>query len=121
MFLVVYVSGWGAGEGSHVSLFLYLLQGEYDDNLLWPFQGYITLQLVNQKQDSLHKQVTISCLDYTADRVRNKPRLLKGFPKFISHDDLSNEQENTHYVKNDSLEFHVIDINCKTHVGWLYE
>ena len=30
-------SGFGAGEGTHVSVFSELLEGRYDDQIHWPF------------------------------------------------------------------------------------
>ena len=115
--LGVVVNGWGVGKGSHVSVFLFLLRGEYDNNLSWPFQADIKLQLVNQMQDSLHKEVTISTLNESdaAGRVRNKnAACLKEFPMFISHDALFDEHENIQYLKHDSLEFRVVNIELKT-------
>ena len=33
----------------YVSVFVHLMRGEHDDKLKWPFQGDITIQLLNQK------------------------------------------------------------------------
>ena len=35
------------------------MKGEFDDQLLWPFLGEITVQLVNQKQNRGHCENTI--------------------------------------------------------------
>ena len=65
MCLNVNANGWGSGEGTHVSVsvylmvFVYLMQGEYDDNLLWPFRGAITFRLVNQRADEGHVEHTV--------------------------------------------------------------
>ncbi len=40
---------------SQVSVYVYLAGGEYDDNLVWPFHGTITIELLNQLEDQNHK------------------------------------------------------------------
>ena len=37
------------GTQLYVSVFVDLMQGEFDDQLKWPFQGSITIQLLNQR------------------------------------------------------------------------
>ena len=37
---------------------MYLMRGEHDDRLMWPFHGYITVQLVNQISDQNHLMTT---------------------------------------------------------------
>ena len=41
MCLRVEANGLGDGENSHVSMYLYMMQGEYDEYLKWPLQGDI--------------------------------------------------------------------------------
>ena len=36
------------GKGKYLSLYAYLMKGEYDNNLPWPFRGTVHLQLINQ-------------------------------------------------------------------------
>ena len=48
MSLCVYPSGNGYGRGTHVSAFVFLNAGENDDNLVWPFRGEVTFELLNQ-------------------------------------------------------------------------
>ena len=47
MCLSVHPYGTGAGTGTHVSVHLNIMKGEFDDQLLWPFLREITVQLVN--------------------------------------------------------------------------
>ena len=35
-------------QGTHLSLFVHIMKGEYDDLLNWPFHGSITLTVINQ-------------------------------------------------------------------------
>ena len=52
MCLMVYVSGDGNGAGTHVSIYLFLMRGPYDDELQrldrWPLRGVFTIILLNQ-------------------------------------------------------------------------
>ena len=36
------------GKGTHLSLYAYLMKGDYDNNLPWPFRGMVYLELINQ-------------------------------------------------------------------------
>ena len=50
MCLGITANGWGDGEGTHVGVSVFMLKGEFDLHLKWPFRGEITVQLVNQKE-----------------------------------------------------------------------
>ena len=49
--LQVISSGGSYGTGTHVGVCVYLKKGEYDESLKWPFNGEITLQLLNWRED----------------------------------------------------------------------
>ena len=66
MCLRVDANGCGDGKGTHVSVYAYLIRGEYDDLLKWPFQGSIVVQLCNQLEDNYHCTDTIDFSE-TAD------------------------------------------------------
>ena len=44
---------------THVSVYVYLMKGEYDSRLVWPFRGDITIQLVNHNNDQDHHEWTV--------------------------------------------------------------
>ncbi|XP_066466982.1 TNF receptor-associated factor 1 [Tiliqua scincoides] len=48
MCLRIFLNGEGTNRGSHVSLFLVLLKGDYDALLQWPFAQKITFMLLDQ-------------------------------------------------------------------------
>ena len=55
MCLRLYLSGDGAGKGTHLSFFLTIMKGEYDALLRWPFQQMVTLMLLDQnKKNDMH-------------------------------------------------------------------
>ena len=75
MCLRVDTDGYGDGEHTHVSVFTYLMRGEFDSQLKWPFRRTVTIQLVNQLEDKEHYELsysydkdTISYTDKTPNR-----------------------------------------------------
>jgi regulator of replication initiation timing len=89
MCLCVFPNGDGPGKGTHLSLSLYLMRGEFDDQLKWPFRGNITIKLVDQEKNKDHVVETIY-FDAHASRkvceqVTNKDRssIGRGISKLI--------------------------------------
>ena len=60
--------GLGNGEGTHVSVHSYLMKGEHDDMLVWPFRGAITIQLLNQLKDECHHEQMTDFNDRTPEQ-----------------------------------------------------
>ena len=117
MCLALHPNGIGKGEGTHVSLSLLLMRGEFDDQLEWPIQssGYhlkITLQSQNKPklksqagQDPLHFatetttteiNVCSRCTPPTppiSDRLKRPPsarrRVVGNRETFIEHETLT--------------------------------
>ena len=54
-------NGDGTSKGTHVSLFLNILKGPYDDKLPWFFLGTLTIYLLNQSADDNHHRKKIVC------------------------------------------------------------
>ena len=114
MCINVIANGYGDGKGTHVSVYLYLMPGIFDDDLKWPFQGDITIELVNRlnSMSNLPKLVRFS---RTSDpkvvaRVTSRDRAAIGWGwhKFIAHSELDyNADEQTQYLKHDSLIFRI--------------
>lgn len=57
-------AGTSVGEGTHVSLNVHLLPGEYDDSLRWPFRGTVRIQLLNERRDCNHFEAAV---EFTED------------------------------------------------------
>ena len=106
--LVIYPNGRGDGSDTHVSMFIRLMQGEFDDELDWPFIGNITIELLNQQvafapwRNLQPKSITVHFTDDVHDshRVIGQERADtgRGRNKLISHTDLERL-----YLKDDSL------------------
>ena len=114
MCIKVFANGCGDGKGTHLSESACLMQGPCDDVLLWPFQGTITIQLLNQLEERNHHTRTI---DFTAttdptaiNRVTSGERagIGCGIQTFLPHTQLDlNSKGNCQYLKDDQLKFRV--------------
>ena len=114
MCIRVDTNGIGDGEGTHVSLFAYLMPGPYDDHLKWPFRGEITIQIVNQAGDHSHVEETIAYDDRTsnAGRVIDKERSGGwGRHHFLAHTKLEyNAAKKTQYLKDNIIIVRVVRV-----------
>ena len=113
----IYPNGCGDGEGTHVSIFIHMMQGPFDDHLKWPFRGEITIQIVNQAGDHDHIEETIPYDDKTPDkstgRVTGKERddCGWGFHQFLAHTALPyNAVKKTQYLKDNHLIVRVVHV-----------
>jgi len=111
----VYVDGYGAGEGTHVSVFTKVLEGHYDNQLHWPFLGTVTYELLNQLGDDNHHKVDVT-YDASSNMVVGGS---KGRPKFVPRISLDhNPATNTQYLLDDTLYFRV-SVKVHNHKPWL--
>lgn len=112
--LRVNANGDGEGKGSYVSLFVYIMRGEYDDELCWPFYGELTLQLLNWIEDKGHVEKTLPLDDsvpeqYNGRQVKYSRGKGWGYQKFIAIDKLPrNGSANTQFLHDDKLCFRVL-------------
>ena len=93
--LKVYPNGNSRGSGSHLSVYAQLMKGEYDNELEWPFEGDIRVELLNWKEDKNHHIDSINfsrCTDhnsiYTSRVINRETATGLGTHQFISHTDL---------------------------------
>ena len=50
----MFANGVNACKGTHVSVYLTLMRGEYDGKLKWPLQGNFKVSVLNQLADASH-------------------------------------------------------------------
>ncbi len=106
----VVASGYGDATGYYVSVYAHLEEGRYDDSLVWPFPGTITIELLNQLEDKNHYRMNIA---FPADQM------VMGYPQFIAHSMLDYVPGNNYqYLKNDTLIFRV-SVDVPEHKPWL--
>ena len=48
MCLGIYANSYGERKGTHMSVGVHLMKGEFDDQLKWPFRGQIIIRLLSQ-------------------------------------------------------------------------
>ena len=109
MHVEVYANGNGSSKGTHVSVYVRLMAGEYDDQLRWPFVGDIDVMLLNWRENKGHFNNTVS-VNATSGLVRAVETVM-GWSwgcEFISHSSLFyNPATNTGYLCDDSLRLRV--------------
>ena len=103
----------GVDEG-HVSVFLYLMKGEYDDDLTWPVNYECTITLLNQLRDGDHYSETSTYSSVENDSFNSRVvdgEIAKrgiGYEPFIAHKQLDLQSEKQRqYLMDDTLYFRV--------------
>ena len=106
MCLLVFAGGHSGGKDTHISVYIKLMKGVYDDQLKWPFRGKFTIQPLSQNGDEKHltnvvfdDTVSKSASSQVVDRERSMHG--RGRSRFIPHAQLKL------YLQNDCLNFYV--------------
>uniref|UniRef100_A0A8C2GZ28 TNF receptor-associated factor n=1 Tax=Cyprinus carpio TaxID=7962 RepID=A0A8C2GZ28_CYPCA len=110
-------NGNGSGEGSHLSIYIRVLPGEYDGLLEWPFPYRVSFSLLDQSDPALikpqHVTETFSPDPTWKNFQRPRPGALGsvregcldesmlgfGYPKFISHE----EMKKRNYIRGNTI------------------
>ena len=112
MCLCINAAGYGDGKGTHLSVFLCLMKGPHDDELIWPLRGPFEIKLLNQISDIEHhsKTNTFDAASSNAcSRVTGnvKARSSLGCVRFMPYRDLHKTTPTCQYLKDDCLFFQV--------------
>ena len=104
MCLRVHANGFLSGKGTHTSVYVLLMKGEFDDHLVWPCRGEVTIQLLGSH--AVHTRYVAfdaNTPEEYAARVINGERASQGCgnTEFISHTEVAK------YIHNDSLIFSI--------------
>ena len=104
-------NGSASGRGTHLSVFVCLMQGEFDDQLKWPFQGDITVKVVDQKKDRDHVVKTLNsetAPSERCERVMTKGPINNawGIGRFLPHDELQPK-----YLMDDCIKLNIKSTN----------
>ncbi len=99
----MYLNGVGDGSGRYVSLFVHMMQGEYDDILRWPFTGTVTLSIMD-RSDTRHNDISqiVQATPNSSAFQRPREAISRrgcGFVKFALIEKVFGPQ----YVKNGTL------------------
>lgn len=120
MCLMVYFNGHQDGKGTHLSVYLKMLPGEFDEILTWPFCGKVTIRLLNQRKNKFHHQEVVPLTTDANLHVRRKPDVEArpngspswGFSKFFLLSELPAKGmfADKEYLKDDSIILQVYSI-----------
>lgn len=112
--LCVYAGGICSGQFTHVSAYVHLMAGEFDENQEWPLELRVTIELQNQLADKDHWGVDCdfrrSGPHQISHRVnRGRARRGAGTATFIRLEKLGHNAafSNCHYLRNNQLFFSV--------------
>ena len=101
MCIVVFANGLGSGKGTHLSLLIGIMRGEYDDQLQWPFRGKVIIQTC-MHSEKWGSDTTLTFDDTVPYERRGRPlgcvcNRPWGFQKFINRDQLQFYDENIRF------------------------
>ena len=93
MVVVIYPNGRSTGLGTHLSLYVNVIRGEFDDQLEWPCNLQVTIEAWEQQTHQWTNQHCIAmdttyikeCAQKPTNFRRNKGM---GIPEYIHHYDL---------------------------------
>jgi TNF receptor-associated factor 4 len=115
MCLRVEANGLNDGKNSHVSVYLYMMRGEYDESLKWPFRGDVTVQLLNQLGGGGHHTRIVGVTEKSDDNFCKRVVLGErspggwGYHDFVSHSYLP-----PLYLKDDCLKFCIKEVKLNS-------
>lgn len=101
----LFPNGNGAGEDTHISVYIKILPGEYDALLRWPFAHSVSFTLFDQstcpeKACNIVESFIPDPTWKNFQRPSKEPDSLGfGFPRFVSHEMLKKR----HFMKDDTL------------------
>ena len=120
--LGIQACGSEIGKNTYVSLAVYLAKGEHDDQLKWPFQGNVSVSLLNWREKKGNKDTKVM-FDGRANTKGLCNRVIKGegveqraskgngYPQFLPYGSLGyNKANNTQYLHKDTLCFCITKI-----------
>ena len=136
MCLVVHPQSNCAGGKNHLAVYVHIVCGRHDDQLVWPFLGEVKIELLNQRQNGRHHERTVRWIN-TKESAK-KPSAGSeneglGFSLFISHSALETLDSSTEsdseelyyktsrmYLKDDCLFFRVQKVSVASKcLPWL--
>lgn len=108
MCLLIFPNGAGSVKSDHVSVYVSILRGEYDDDLQWPFNGKITVQAYNRAVKKWSADHTIVVRGVCRSREFLAESTV-GCNKYLSHTELSHNYS----MSTNMVRFRVIDVSVE--------
>ena len=85
-----------------MSIGAFIMKGQHDDRLQWPFTGTIIIELLNWLEDKGHYKKTLSIDDIAEVTNELDYGKIGGYPQFISQSSL-NSSTNPQYLYQDCI------------------
>lgn len=99
LFMTVYPNGHGSGQGTHLSVFVTIMKGDYDQLLSWPFSNNIDIRLLsNNTKPDIVKRILPTRQNPCFQRPKLQMNPNCGFPTFCPLSEL-----NRHYMHGDAI------------------
>ena len=109
MVVSVYPNGRNEGKGSHMSVRMRLQRGEFDNQLQWPFNGQITIEMYNCTTNTWTASTVIDLTKDLGDEYVSRPKMFwnrsQGHDKYISQSELQR-----HYLIKNGVSMRVADV-----------
>ncbi|KAM9314461.1 TNF receptor-associated factor 5 isoform 2-T2 [Pholidichthys leucotaenia] len=106
MALKAYLNGDGEGRGTHLSLYVVLMPGDFDTLLPWPFKQTVTLSVMDQSGAGNHRSLSFrpdpTAKSFQQPAAKSMSNVAVGFPCFIPLNMLGMPQ-NAVYIRDDTL------------------
>ena len=114
MSVTVFPNGFADGRGTHLSVYVSIIRGEFDNQLHWPFNGEVNVQTYNHTTDQWLQNITIVLKESHVDEgAICKPLEFgndeEGYSKYLSHSTLRDD-----YLKDDLISFRVTSVKLDT-------
>ena len=116
MALKVTIHKWWKSE--YLYCYLALLPGEYDDTLEWPFQGEVTVELLNQKEDKNHVNKIIYFNKDTPEQYKKRVVHSGGIGEWWGKQDVIYKQYLDPYLSDNNTLYFRISVKINTR-SWL--
>eukprot|EP00731_Ephydatia_muelleri_P006716 Em0003g964a len=109
LYMRVYPNEFNDGACTHLLVYMHLMSGENDGNLMWPLRATFTMTLLNQIRDKNHKSIVL-----TIDEKNNWFKISGnsplpfgfGYNTFATFSELNlDEAKQCQYLKDDTLYF----------------
>ena len=102
--LRIYPNGCGSYSNTHLSVFIVVMKGEYDDALAWPFSKRVRVTLIDQQDDEDKRENISSFITPELNpahffRPKEKENKGWGISGYISHEKLRSRK----YIVDDNL------------------
>ena len=105
-------NGYGNNRGKSVNVDLWVMKGEYDDQLKWPVTAKFTLELINHYEGGENMNCTLT-VTWGKSNKEHRQKDCFGYTDyhFISHTELPcKPATRTHFLRNNALYFEITSI-----------